>query len=67
MNRIVSLKEFAEFFCVDFKSILNQVAFPAVSHMLDMWDPLLSYFTNHSDVEKPGKVRTIFSLYVKTY
>lgn len=27
-----------------------------------MWDPLLSYFTSHSDVEKPGKVRAIFVL-----
>ena len=27
-----------------------------------MWDPLLSYFTSHVDVEKPGKVKTIFTL-----
>ena len=24
-----------------------------------MWDPLYSYFHSHSDVEKPGKVRTV--------
>ena len=27
-----------------------------------MWDPLVSYFTSHIDVEKPGKVKTISSL-----
>ena len=30
-----------------------------------MWDPLLSYFISHVDVEKPGKVKTIFSLMSK--
>ena len=26
-----------------------------------MWEPLLSYFTSHPDVEKTGKVRTIYA------
>ena len=26
-----------------------------------MWDPLLSYFTSHSDVEKYGKVHSILN------
>ena len=32
-----------------------------------MWDPLISYFTSHEDVEKPGKVRTIFSHRFNTF
>ena len=27
-----------------------------------MWDPLLSYFTSHADIEKFGKVHSIFKL-----
>ena len=68
VNHIVSLKEFAEFCCVDFKSILKHCETQwlslrlAINRTLDMWDPLLSYFTSHSDVEKLGKVRAIFVL-----
>ena len=71
VNRIVSLKEFAEFCCVDFKSILKHCETRwlslrrAINRTLEMWDPLLSYFTSHVDVEKPCKVRTIFSLMSK--
>ena len=32
-----------------------------------MWDPLLSYFTSHADVEKPGKVTTILTLMSKSF
>ena len=71
VNRIVSLKEYAAFCCVDFKSILKHCETRwlslrrAINHTLEMWDPLLSYFTSHVDVEKPGKVKTIFSLMSK--
>ena len=71
VNQIVSLKEFAEFCCVDFKNILKHCETrwlslrQSINHTLEMWDPLLSYFTSHVDVEKPGKVRTIFSLMSK--
>ena len=27
-----------------------------------MWDPFLSYYRSHDDIEKPGKVRTIFQV-----
>ena len=70
-NRIVSLREFAEFCCVEFKSILKHCETRwlflrrAINRTLDMWDPLLSYFKSHNDVEKPGKVRTIFTLMSK--
>ena len=25
-----------------------------------MWEPLKAYFTSHSDIEKPGRVKNIF-------
>ena len=73
VNTIVSLKEFAEFCCVDFKSILKHYETRwlslqrAIDRTLDMWDPLLSYFTSHDNTEKPGKLRTIFLLMSKLY
>ena len=68
VNRVVSLQEFAEFCCVEFKCILKHCETRwlslrrAINRTLEMWDPLLSYFTSHVDVEKPGKVKTIFTL-----
>ena len=68
VNRVVSLQEYAEFCCVEFKCILKHCETRwlslrrAINRTLEMWDPLLSYFTSHVDVEKPGKVRTIFTL-----
>ena len=66
VNRITSLQEFAEFCCVEYKRVLKHCETrwlslrTAIDSIIQMWDPLLSYFTSHEDVEKPGKVRTIF-------
>ncbi len=71
VNRIVSLQEFAEFCSVEFKCILKHCETRwlslrrAIDRTLEMWDPLLSYFTSHGDVEKPGKVKTIFEVMSK--
>ena len=68
VNRVVSLQEFAEFCCVEFKCILKHCETRwlslrrAINRTLEVWDSLLSYFTSHVDVEKPGKVKTIFTL-----
>ena len=68
VNRVVSLQEYAEFCCVEFKCILKHCETRwlslrrAINRTLEMWNPLLSYFTSHVNVEKPGKVKTIFTL-----
>ena len=67
----MSLKEFAEFCCVDFKTVLKHCETRwlslrrAINRTLDIWDLLLSYFTSHCGIEKPGKVRAIFMLISK--
>lgn len=68
VNRIVSLQEYAEFCCIGFKVILKHCDTRwlslrrAINRTLEMWDPFVSYFTSHCDVEKPGKVKTISEL-----
>ena len=68
VNRMTSLHQFAEFCCVEYKCVLKHCETRllslrrAISRTLDMWDPLLSYFTSHEEVDKPGKVKTIFTL-----
>ena len=68
VKRIVSLKEFAEFCSTEFKHILKHCDTRwlslrrAINRMIEMWEPLLSYFTSHADVEKQGKVRTIYKI-----
>ena len=68
VKRIVSLKEFAEFCSTEFKHILKHCDTSwlslrrAINCMIEMWEPLLSYFTSHGDVEKQGKVRTIYKI-----
>lgn len=68
VNRIVSLQEYAEFCSTEFKVILKHCETrwlslrQAINRTLQMWEPLVSYFTSHDDVEKPGKVKTIFKL-----
>lgn len=68
VNRIVSLQEYAEFCSIEFKCVLKHCETRwlslcrAIDRTLEIWDPLLSYFTSHEEVEKPGKVKTIFTL-----
>ena len=68
VKRIVSLQEFAQFCCVQYKCILKHCETRwlslcrAINRTLEMWDPLLSYFSSHDEVEKPGKVKSIFTL-----
>ncbi len=68
VNRMTSLHKFAEFCCVQYKCVLKHCQTRwlslgrAIDRIIDMWDPLLSYFTSHRDVDKPGKVKTIFTL-----
>ena len=63
VNRIVSLQEYAEFCSVEFKCVLKHCETRwlslrrAIDRTLDMWDPLLSYFTSHEDVENQAKLR----------
>ena len=65
VKRIVSLQEYAEFCAVEFRSILKHCETRwlsltrAIRRTLEMWEPLLSYFTSHPDSEKHGKVKSI--------
>ncbi len=62
VKRITTLKEYADFCDVEFKSILKHCETRwlsltrSIKRTLQMWEPLLSYFTSHPDVEKTGKV-----------
>ena len=68
VKRVTSLKEFADFCSTEYKSILKHVETrwlpltKVIQRILDMWEPLCSYFTSHPDVEKAGKVKTISKL-----
>lgn len=68
VKRVLSLHDYADFCDVEFKSILKHCETRwlsltrALKRTLDMWEPLLSYFNSNSDVENPGKVKTIASL-----
>ena len=67
VKRITSLHEYAEFCSVEFKTVLKHCETRwlslgrAIQRTLAMWDPLYSYFCSHPDVEKNGKVKSIFS------
>ena len=66
VKRITSLKEYADFCCIEFKSILKHCETRwlslrrAIERTLEMWEALRSYFASHPDVEKSGRVKTIF-------
>ena len=68
VKRMASLHDYAEFCSIEYKSVLNHCETRwlslrrAIQRTLEMWEPLCSYFCSHPDVEKPGKVRTIFRL-----
>ena len=72
-NRVVILQEYTEFCYVEFKGNLKHCEARwlslrrAIDHALEVWDPLLSYFMSHADVEKPGKVTTILTLMSKSF
>ncbi len=67
VKSIASLKEYAEFCDVEFKVILKHCDTRwlslrrSINRAIEMWDPLLSYFTSHPEVEKAGRVRTNYS------
>ena len=66
VKRITSLRDYAEFCSIEFKAILKHCETRwlslgrAIQHTLEMWDPLYSYFCSHPDVEKNGKVKTVY-------
>ena len=68
VKRVTSLKEYADFCCTEYKSILKHVETRwlsltrVIQRTLEMWDALGSYFASHSDVDKAGKVRNIHKL-----
>ena len=68
VKRKESLKDFADFCSTEFKSILKHCETRwlsltrSIKRVLEMWDPLCSYFRSHPDVDKPGKVKTIDDL-----
>ena len=65
VKRVSSLQDYANFCSVEYKAVLSHCETRwlslrrAIIQTLQMWDPLYSYFHSHSDVEKPGKVRTV--------
>jgi hypothetical protein len=66
VKSIASLREYADFCDVEFKLILKHCETRwlslrrSIKRAIDMWEPLLSYFTSHPDVEKDGKVKFIY-------
>ena len=68
VKRVTTLREYAEFCATEFKCILKHyesrwLLRRAISCTSDMMlDRLLPYFTSHADVEKYGKVHSIFKL-----
>ena len=68
MKRIEYLKDFADFCSTEYKSILKHCETQwlfltwSIKRILEMWEPLCSYFFSHPDVENPGKVKTIVGL-----
>ena len=68
VKRVTALKEYADFCCMEFKKVLKHCdtlwlsLTKAVNRTLEMWKPLLSYFTSHEDVEKQGKVKHKYEL-----
>ena len=66
VKRVASLCEYAEFCSTEFKSLVKHCETRwlslgrAIQRTIHMWEPLYSYFCSHDDVEKVGKVRTIF-------
>ena len=71
VKRVASLREYADFCSIRYKSILKHTETrwlslsQSIQRTLEMWDPLCSYFTSHREVEKQGKVRSIFELLSK--
>ncbi len=67
VKSIASLKEYAEFCDVEFKVILKHCDTRwlslrrSINRAIEMWDPLLSYFTSHPEVEKAlRRIKTDF-------
>ena len=64
VKSIASPKKYAEFCDVEFKLILKHCDTRwlslrhSINRAIEMWEPLLSYFTSHPEVEKAGRVRT---------
>ena len=65
VKRVTTLQEYATFCDSEYKTVLKHSETRwlslcrAVVRMLDIWDCLGSYFCSHSDVDKPGKVKSI--------
>lgn len=72
-KRITTLKEYADFCAVDFKSILKHCQTRwlsltrSIKRMLDMWEPLISYLTSHPDIKKTGKVKSVHKILTKPF
>ena len=72
VKRVASLQEYATFCEVQFKSVLSHSETRwlsmgrSIKRTLEMWDPLLSYFLSHPDVEKAGKIKSIATLLNKS-
>lgn len=66
VKSIATLKEYAEFCAVEYRSILKHCETRwlsltrSIKRTLDMWEPLVSYFTSHSDVDKQGRVKSVY-------
>ena len=65
VNRKQELKAFCEFVQSTYKQILAHVETRWLSllrvftRVLELWSPLVSYFTSHPEVEKQGRVKSI--------
>lgn len=68
VKRVTTLYEYAEFCSTEFKAIVKHCETRwlslgrAIQRTLHMWEYLYSYFCSHKDVEKAGKVRTIYKV-----
>ena len=65
IKRKEEFKSFCEFVNVGYKKILSHVEtrwlslLRVIARVLELWPALVSYFTSHPDVDKPGRVKSI--------
>ncbi len=66
---IASLKEYAEFCKMEFKLILKHCdtrwrsLHHSIKRVIEMWEPLLSYYSSHSDLEKSTTLKAIHTFF----
>ena len=73
VKRVTAFQEYADFCDTEYKSILKHWETQwlslrkSIQRTIHMWEPLCSYSQSHSDVDKPGKVKTINGIFCESH